>query len=156
MHAEPVPHRQERVAEVDGILFVNDTAATTPAAVFAALDRFRDRPVVLIAGGSEKNVPLVELAQRIAGQAESVVLLEGAATPELERRLRAAGAAVSGPYPSMEAAVAAAAALARPGAVVLLSPGCASFGMFRDEFHRGEAFRAAVSGLATQTTGAAR
>jgi UDP-N-acetylmuramoylalanine--D-glutamate ligase len=54
---------------------------------------------------------------------------------------------IDGPYGSMDEAVQQAAAVAGPGAVVLLSPGTASFGMFRDEFHRGEAFRAAVAVL---------
>lgn len=146
----PVPHRQERVAQVEGVLYVNDTAATTPAAVFAALDAYRGRPLVVIAGGSDKQVPLEELARRLAAEATAVVLLDGTATPELEGRLRAAGARVHGPFDSMPRVVGAAAGLARPGGVVLLSPGCASFGMFRDEFHRGEAFREAVRALAQQ------
>lgn len=145
--AAPVPHRQERVAEVDGVLYVNDTAATTPAAVFAALDTFRGRPLVVIAGGSDKQVPLEELARRLAAEAAAVVLLQGAATPELAARLDAAGTTVLGPFDSMPRAVGTAAGLARPGEIVLLSPGCASFGMFRDEFHRGEAFREAVGAL---------
>lgn len=141
-----VADRQELVAEIDGITFVNDTTATTPAAVVAALERFRDRPVVLIAGGSDKGVPLGDLAERIAQAVECVVLLDGAVTGELQRQLTTAGAAVvDGPFSSMEAAVAASVRHATPGAVVLLSPGCASFGMFRDEFHRGQAFRDAVN-----------
>jgi len=141
-----VADRQELVAEIDGITFVNDTTATTPAAVVAALERFSDRPVVLIAGGSDKGVPLGDLAERIAQAVEHVVLLDGAVTGELQRQLAAAGAtAVDGPFGSMEEAVAASVRDATPGAVVLLSPGCASFGMFRDEFHRGQAFRDAVN-----------
>jgi UDP-N-acetylmuramoylalanine--D-glutamate ligase len=141
-----VPDRQELVAEIDGVAFVNDTTATTPAAVVAALERFSDRPIVLIAGGSDKGVPLGDLAERIAAAADSVVLLDGAVTGELQRQLNAAGAArVYGPFGSMDAAVDESMRHAQPGAVVLLSPGCASFGMFRDEFHRGQAFRDKVN-----------
>jgi UDP-N-acetylmuramoylalanine--D-glutamate ligase len=141
-----VPDRQELVSEIDGVAFVNDTTATTPAAVVAALERFSDRPIVLIAGGSDKGVPLGDLAERIASAVEHVVLLDGAVTGELQRQLRAAGAThVYGPFGSMDEAVAESVRHAEAGGVVLLSPGCASFGMFRDEFHRGQAFRDAVN-----------
>lgn len=141
-----VPDRQELVAEIDGVTFVNDTTATTPAAVVAALERFGDRPIVLIAGGSDKGVPLGDLAERVAAAVDSVVLLDGAVTGELQRQLDVAGAErVYGPFGSMDAAVDASVRHTQPGAVVLLSPGCASFGMFRDEFHRGQAFRDKVN-----------
>jgi len=141
-----VPDRQELVAEIDGVVFVNDTTATTPAAVVAALERFSDRPIVLIAGGSDKGVPLGDLVERIAAVVDHVVLLDGAVTGELQRQLAAARAAhVHGPFDSMEAAVDESWRHTKPHAVVLLSPGCASFGMFRDEFHRGQAFRDAVN-----------
>lgn len=140
--------RQEIVAEVDGVVFVNDTTATTPAAVVAALDRFGDRPIVLIAGGSEKGVALDDLAGRLATSVSCVVLLDGAATSSLKSTLQAAGAqCVLGPHGSMEVAVRDASRVATPGSVVLLSPGCASFGMFDDEFQRGSAFREAVTRL---------
>ena len=152
--AQPVPHRLERVATIDGVEFVNDTAATAPAAVLAALEAFADRPIVLIGGGAAKGVALDELARVAAARTEAVVLLDGTATPGYQAALLAAGARVFGPYRSMEDAVRQAAALARPGGVVLLSPGCASFGLFRDEFHRGEAFRAAVGRLVEERGGA--
>ncbi|HVX29004.1 MAG TPA: UDP-N-acetylmuramoyl-L-alanine--D-glutamate ligase [Nitrolancea sp.] len=140
-----VPDRQELVAEIDGVTFINDTTATTPAAVIAALECFDDRPIILIAGGSDKGVPLGDLAERIGAAVEHVVLLDGAVTGELHQQLLAAGMThVSGPFGSMDAAVDESLHYAEPGAVVLLSPGCASFGMFRDEFHRGQAFRDAV------------
>jgi UDP-N-acetylmuramoylalanine--D-glutamate ligase len=74
-----------------------------------------------------------------------VVLLDGTATPGLAALL--GDAPVHGPYPSMAAALGQAAALAAPGSVVLLSPGCASFGLFVDEFDRGEQFRSGVHDL---------
>jgi UDP-N-acetylmuramoylalanine--D-glutamate ligase len=146
--AQPVADRQEIVATVDGVRYVNDTTATAPAAAIAALDTFAADAVIVIAGGSNKNTALDDFARRLARQAEAVVLLDGEATPGLRRLLDEAGAErVHGPYRSMAEAVRQATALARPGSVVLLSPGCASFGLFRDEFHRGEEFRAAVRAL---------
>lgn len=151
LRAQPVPHRLEHVATVKGVDFINDTAATAPAAVRAALATYRHRPVILIAGGADKGVDLHPLAREIATAVRAVVLLAGTATPALHDALRAAGARVYGPCGSMEEAVNQAAELARPGDVVLLSPGCASFGLFRDEFHRGESFREAVCRLAAAT-----
>lgn len=109
------------------------------------------------AGGQSSSLGVVqqrgvpgELAQVVAARVRAVVLLDGTATPEYKAALENAGARVFGPYRSMEEAVHQAACLAEPGGVVLLSPGCASFGLFRDEFHRGEAFRAAVRHLASR------
>lgn len=144
-----VPHRMEHVATIAGIEYVNDTAATAPAAAVAALRSYAGQSVLVIAGGSDKKLPLEPLADELARTAQRVLLLDGAATPLLDRLLRERGyAAIDGPFSSMDDAVHCAARQAQPGAVVLLSPGTASFGMFRDEFHRGEAFRGAVQALA--------
>lgn len=141
--------RFEFVAEVNGVRYVNDTTATAPAAAVAAL-RAADAPVRLIAGGSEKRTDFADFAREAALRATSIVLLDGDATPRLRSALLQAGlpaSALHGPVDSMAAAVRLAAHLAQPGDLVLLSPACASFGMFRNEFHRGEEFRAAVSHL---------
>jgi UDP-N-acetylmuramoylalanine--D-glutamate ligase len=143
-----VPNRLEHVAELDEELYVNDSAATAPAAALAALRAFAGRDLVVIAGGSDKLLDLRPLADGLARAARQVVLLDGAATPRLAQLLRDHGqSALDGPFGSMTAAVAAARAAARPGSIVLLSPGCASFGLFRDEFDRGDQFRKAVSAL---------
>jgi UDP-N-acetylmuramoylalanine--D-glutamate ligase len=145
-----VPHRLEAVAEVDGVTFVNDTAATAPAAAIAALRCLAGdagKRIHLIAGGHDKKSDLTGFAAEAAARAVTVHLLDGAATPGLSALLQAAGAEPRGPYRAMAEAVAAAADAARTGDVVLLSPGCASFGLFRDEFDRGERFRAAVADL---------
>lgn len=148
-----VPHRLEHVATVAGVEYVNDTAATAPAAAVAALRAYAGREIVAIAGGYDKQLPLDPLADELARAARHTVLLAGSATPALEELLRARGyAGVAGTAASMEEAVALARSLAAPGGVVLLSPGTASFGMFRDEFHRGEAFRAAVRALQGEGT----
>jgi len=147
-----VPNRTELVAEVGGVRYVNDTAATAPVAAAAALRAFagRHRRVWLLAGGADKGLdprPLVEAAAEAAGSL-AVVLLEGTATPGLAAALAAAGVEIVGTFGNMEAAVGAVGAGVEPGDVVLLSPGCASFGLFRDEFDRGDQFREAVRGLA--------
>jgi UDP-N-acetylmuramoylalanine--D-glutamate ligase len=141
-----VKDRDERVAVFGGITFVNDTAATAPAAAVAALRRYRHTPVHWIAGGSDKRLDLTPLVE-IAPSAHRVYLLSGAGTDRLRALFDARGIAYEGPFDSMEGAVTAAAREAGPGSTVLLSPGCASFGMFRDEFERGEHFRQAVRAL---------
>ena len=143
-----VPHRMEYVTNIAGVEYINDTAATAPAAAVAALRAFADRQVVVIAGGYDKQLPLEPLADELAHSAQHVVLLAGTATPLLELLLQERGhAGLAGIAESMDAAVVMARDLAETGGVVLLSPGTASFGMFRDEFHRGEMFRAAVHAL---------
>jgi UDP-N-acetylmuramoylalanine--D-glutamate ligase len=161
-----VEHRLEFVRESGGVGFVNDTAATAPEAAIAALYSFK-RPVILLAGGADKNLPFDDLARAIHERAKAVVLLEGTATAKLRQALAAAdqrpktkdqtvaadrsslvlgpSPLVVGPFGNFAQAIAAARELAEPGDVVLLSPGCASFGMFRNEFHRGEEFRRIVN-----------
>jgi UDP-N-acetylmuramoylalanine--D-glutamate ligase len=143
-----VPHRLEHVATIGAVDFINDTAATAPAAAVAALRAFAGREVIVVAGGYDKKLPMEPLADELTRSAKRVVLLDGSATPLVQHLLAARNyPAVDGPFDSMEAAVRHAAQVAPPGGVVLLSPGTASFGMFRDEFHRGDAFRAAVRAL---------
>jgi len=149
-----VPHRMEHVATINGVDYINDTAATAPAAAVAALSAYAGREIVAIAGGFDKQLPIEPLVDALATQAHHVVLLDGSLTPNLHAQLKAMNAtSIDGPFGSMEEAVKRASAVASPGAVVLLSPGTASFGMFRDEFHRGEMFRAAVAALQQEVSG---
>ena len=161
-----VEHRLELVRELRGVRYVNDTAATAPEAAIAALHSV-DAPIVLLAGGADKNLPFEALAQAIQARTKAVVLLAGSATAKLLAALATtddgrsrtdsmaeepvaggrSSVAVLGPYDDFGRAIEAARDLAAPGDVVLLSPGCASFGMFRNEFHRGEEFRRIVGGL---------
>jgi UDP-N-acetylmuramoylalanine--D-glutamate ligase len=144
-----VEHRLERVRTLDAVQYVNDTTATNPAAAQAALHSFA-APLVLLAGGADKQLPLEALAASIVQRVRVLVLLAGSATPRLHQAVLAAQAAgahellVLGPYDDFAAAIRAARAAARAGEVVLLSPGCASFGMFHNEFHRGDEFRRIV------------
>jgi UDP-N-acetylmuramoylalanine--D-glutamate ligase len=148
-----IKDRNEWVGEVGGVAYVNDTAATTPIATIAALRAYTGRPIHLIAGGSDKHVDLAPLAEAAAERATAIYLLNGSATPRLQELLAEHGVTDAGPFDSMQAAVRAATAAARPGDVVLLSPGCASFGLFRDEFDRGEQFRQAVRALGGHSSG---
>jgi UDP-N-acetylmuramoylalanine--D-glutamate ligase len=145
-----VPNRGELVAEIDGVLYVNDTAATAPAAAIAAMERFAGQRIHLITGGANKSLDLEPLAEAILQHAASVALIDGSATPLLQRLLANIERPLTGPFRGMDPAVDAARATARRGDVVLLSPGVASFGIFTDEFDRGEQFRSAVERLAKE------
>ncbi len=148
-----VPHRLEVVRVFEGVTYVNDSASTAPVAGVAALHSFAE-PVVLIAGGNSKNLDMGEYAAEAAARAKRVIVLAGNASDEFAARVRAEaerlgrGELVSGPMDDLGAALAAARRSAAPGDVVLLSPGFTSFGMFLNEFDRGEQFRAAVLALA--------
>lgn len=144
-----VKDRDEFVAEVNGVTYINDTAATTPIATIAALAAYKDRRIRLIVGGSDKQVELAPLAEAVATHASAIYLLDGGVTARLNALIEARGRACIGPFNTMSAVVAAAAKDAQPGDVVLMSPGCASFDLFRDEFDRGEQFRQAVRTLTT-------
>lgn len=140
-------HRLELVAEAGGVRYYNDSAATAPAAALAALGAFA-QPLVLIAGGADKNLDFDELGAAIAQRVKALVLLQGTATAKMAAAVRAAGGAPAGDAcGSMAAALAQAQKLAAAGDVVLLSPGCASFGMFANEFDRGSQFKDAVRSL---------
>jgi UDP-N-acetylmuramoylalanine--D-glutamate ligase len=148
-----VEHRLERVADIDGVRFVNDSQGTQPDAVIAALRAF-EPPIVLIAGGRDKGVDLAELATVVAERASAAVLI-GESGPALERLFRGEGLATTERAATLEDAVEAADALARAArrggegtATVLLSPAAASFDMFADYEARGRAFKAAVRRLA--------
>jgi UDP-N-acetylmuramoylalanine--D-glutamate ligase len=141
-----VPYRQELVRERAGVQFVNDSAATTPDALMAALAA-AERPVVLIAGGADKELDFTRLG--VAALApdsplKAAVLLEGSATDKVQQAL---GTRVAGRFGDLRSALLRATELASPGDVVLLSPGCASFGMFANEFDRGDQYNALVRAL---------
>lgn len=141
-----VEHRLEIFLEKDGIRFCNDSAATVPQAVEAALFAFERAPV-LITGGTDKNLDFspVRSAYR---RAKAVVLLAGTGTEKIRPLLEAQGIPYEGPFDDLEQAVRKAIARAAPGDTVLLSPGCTSFGMFKNEFDRGRKFKECVARLA--------
>lgn len=135
------PHHREQVAYFQGILYVNDSAATAPRAVWDTLQEL-ERPVVWIAGGLDKDNDWGEILPLVQTRVKALVLigenpkrLLEAFRPVIPTLLRAT---------SMEDAVEKAHALARAGDAVLLSPGCASFDWFESYEERGNAFRDAV------------
>jgi UDP-N-acetylmuramoylalanine--D-glutamate ligase len=142
-----LPHRLERVVEVGGTLFVNDSKATNVAAAAAALRSF-EGGVHAILGGSLKGETFEELAGPVSERCSRCYLI-GEAAERLERDL--APAAEAGVelrrQRGLEEAVRAAAAAAGPGEVVLLAPACASFDAYRDFEQRGEHFRTVVESL---------
>lgn len=142
-----LPDRMELLAEVDGVRYINDTTSTTPASTVAALRSVQGR-VALIAGGASKSLPFDEVAAEICRRVSLLALLEGSATPELQTEVykRCPGLEIS-LHGDLQSAVRAARDWAIPGDTVLLSPACASFGMFDNEFHRGEEFRRVVRDL---------
>ncbi|MBI2624309.1 UDP-N-acetylmuramoyl-L-alanine--D-glutamate ligase [Candidatus Parcubacteria bacterium] len=134
--------RLEVVRRVGGVTFVNDTTATMPQAAIAAIRSMPIAPVV-IAGGADKNLDYRGLAETLRRKTKAFILLKGTATDKIK-------AALGGEAPetdSMSAAVRFACSKAKRGDFVLLSPGAASFGLFRHEFDRGEKFVAAVRRL---------
>lgn len=141
-----VPHRLERVGQFHGVAWFNDSAATIPDAAIAAIRSF-SAPTVLIAGGSDKLSDYAEFAAVSRGL-KALILLAGSGTERMLPLLEARGVPHRGPFSSMREAVESADSVAAPGDVVLLSPGCASFGMFLHEFERGDVFRAEVRRLA--------
>ncbi|MBP1464581.1 UDP-N-acetylmuramoyl-L-alanine--D-glutamate ligase [Candidatus Chloroploca sp. M-50] len=150
-HFTGVEHRLELVRELDGIHYVNDTTATNPAATIAALEALTT-PLVLIAGGADKALEFTSLGAAIAHRVKALILLEGTATTRLAGTvaLHRRDLPVVGPFLDLGMALSRARELAEPGDTVLLSPGCASFGMFRNEFHRGDMFRQHVAALMSQ------
>ncbi len=144
-----VEDRQEFVRVVDGVRYINDTTATAPAATIAAIETFAPsaKSVVLIAGGADKSLDFEEVARVIAAKVAHLVLLEGTATDKFASAVEAAGAKgiIAGRFDNLPAAVERARGVARSGDIVLLSPGCASFGMFANEFERGVKFKEIVS-----------
>jgi UDP-N-acetylmuramoylalanine--D-glutamate ligase len=143
-----VPHRLELVRELDGVRYINDTTSTAPAASIAALKAVGQN-IILIAGGASKGLDYVAWGRSVSVRAKWVLLLEGTATELQDAMIRygGGGANIIGTFKSLAAAIAKARELAVVGDVVLLSPGCASFGMFQNEFDRGEQFREIVMAL---------
>jgi UDP-N-acetylmuramoylalanine--D-glutamate ligase len=134
-----VEHRLELFAEKGGISWYNDSAATIPQAVEAALSSFSS-PVILITGGTDKNTDF-ESVRSIYAKTKINILLAGTGTDKLQPILKKDEIPFFGPYDDLVRAVKKARSLALPGDTILLSPGCASFGMFINEFDRGRKFK---------------
>jgi len=147
--------RLQLIDEIGGIKYINDTTATAPDAAIAAINSIGEfysakkeaepdnKKIVLIAGGADKKLSFDEFTKIIAEKCKAVILLKGTATDKIEGLLNK-----SLPIKivsSMEKAIKLAAEEAAEGDIVLLSPGCASFGLFEHEFDRGRQFNEAVA-----------
>lgn len=147
-----VEHRLETVAVIDGVTWVNDSIATAPERVIAALHSY-DEPVVLLAGGRDKHLPWEPLAALAAERCRAVIAF-GEFAPQIAALMRRASAAGTSRLETVEQAatldeaVALARRAARPGDVVLLSPGGTSYDAYTDFAERGAHFRALVRALA--------
>ena len=142
-----LPHRVQPVAEARGVRFYDDSKGTNVGAAVAALEGF-EAPVVLIAGGDGKGQDFAPLASAVKAHARAVVLI-GRDAPRIAVAVAPTGVPVQ-LAETLETAVRAAFAFARPGDAVLLSPACASFDMFRNYGHRGEVFAKAARALETE------
>jgi UDP-N-acetylmuramoylalanine--D-glutamate ligase len=142
-----VPHRLEQVAEIGGVRFVNDSKATNVASAVVGIDAF-EGGVHAILGGSEKNEPFAPLLGPLRERA-SACYLTGATADRLAAELAPllADGIELHRCVDLEDAVRRAAAAARPGEVVLLSPACASFDAFENFERRGDRFREIVGEL---------
>jgi UDP-N-acetylmuramoylalanine--D-glutamate ligase len=136
-----LPHRMQRIGERNGVVFYDDSKGTNPGAVLKSLEGFPGGTVHLILGGRNKDADLSVLTPLVREKARRVYLI-GESAGDFE-------AALGGVVPverseTLDRAVRSAAAEARPGEAVVLSPACASFDQFRNFVHRGEVFQSIV------------
>ncbi len=150
-----VAHRLEKVAEVDGVTYVNDSKGTNPASTEKAILAY-DEPLIMILGGYDKKSDFLELTRLVASKARGVVILG-----ETQEKWRACFDEIG--YSNVleagqdfAAAVAKARLLAQPGDVVLLSPACASWDMFDNFEQRGDLFKSLVKGYLEEKANVAK
>ena len=144
---EGLPHRIQLVGEYGGVKYYDDSKGTNVGATIAALENFHE-PVILIAGGLDKGGSYAPLAEPVQKHVKQLILI-GQARQKIQNELGALTKTLTAE--TMEEAVQLASKTALAGDVVLLSPACASFDMFRDYAERGEVFARAVKNLATKT-----
>jgi len=142
-----LPHRLELVREIDGVKYYDDSIATIPGAAIAALRAF-DNPKVIILGGSSKGADFTELGQELAKHDVKAILI-GDEASKIAETCTVAGFLdfeIMNNF-DMNNLIKRSQSLSKPGGVVLLSPACASFGLFKNYVDRGEKFSEAVKSL---------
>jgi UDP-N-acetylmuramoylalanine--D-glutamate ligase len=145
-----LPGRLQTIRVVRGVPYINDTTATSPDGTIAALRALAKKysTTVLIAGGASKHLPdadYLRLAREVKKHHVRIILFAGAGSDQLRTQLKKIGISPVADYLTrMVDAVGIAKALALKGGCVVLSPGCASFGLFINEFDRGDQFNAVV------------
>ncbi len=145
-----VAYRQEYITAIRERVFVNDTTATSPDGMIAALNVFHkthSQKIILLAGGSDKNLAFDQCAQKISETVKETLLFEGTATQKMCDALDVHHVSYTRGLQSMDEAVRLAFEKSEEGDMILLSPGAASFGMFKNEYDRGEQFNLCVSNL---------
>ena len=141
-------HRLEFVAEINGVDYYDDSFGTTPETAAVAIEAF-DRPKVVILGGSDKGAAYDKLAETVKNSNVKHVVSIGSTGPAISEALRAIGYNdITDGGSTMPEILTKASELSEPGDVVLLSTGCASFGLFKNYKDRGEQFQQAVRSLA--------
>lgn len=148
-----VPGRLEYIRELKGISFYNDTTATTPDAARAALSALgSEKNIILIMGGSDKELDMSGFFAALPAACKRAVILPGTGTQKNREAIEAleGEGVVLASASSMDEAVGSAYEGARAGDIVLLSPGFASFGLFKNEFDRGDQFVRAVESLTSK------
>ena len=136
-----VAGRLELVRTLCGVHFYNDTTATTPDATLAALRALaKRRKVILIMGGADKSLDMTPLLRELPRACKTILLLAGTGTEKIKNAIIGKKAE----FDSLQSALAGARATAKKGDIVLFSPAFASFGMFKNEFDRGDQFVEAV------------
>ena len=133
-----VPGRLEFVREVRGVKVYNDTTATTPDATLVALSAFAPQKPILIMGGADKELDMTKLLKALPKMTKKVVLLPGSGTDKLVLAKSLGKSIIRAT--NLSGAVREALDVAKKGDILLFSPAFASFGMFKNEFDRGEKF----------------
>jgi UDP-N-acetylmuramoylalanine--D-glutamate ligase len=147
-----VEHRIEKVRELDGVTYINDSKGTNVDSTLKAIATMM-KPTVMILGGYDKHVDMTRLCQAIPGSQIQKVVLIGDTAMQIQKGLDEAGfAAYCHAGHDFEKAILMARDMARPGWNVLLSPACASFDMFADYEQRGRAFKSIVCALESAKT----
>ena len=141
-----IPYRLELVRNLRGIKFYNDTTATTPEATIAALRALKPQKVILIMGGSDKGLDMENLASELKKMNGEIVFLKGTGTKRFRKKYPLSKI-TQHEFDSINKAVNYAFGRARKKEVIILSPAFASFGMFKNEYDRGEQFNSIVKKL---------
>ena len=143
-----VPNRLELIRTVGGVEYWNDTSATNPDASIAAMKTLsKKKNIILLAGGADKKLQFGQWAKATKKYCREVILFDGTAKTKIMRAMNTAGKKPYSVVKTMTSAIHYAAQLSKKGDTVLLSPGAASFGVFVNEFDRGDKFKQAVKKL---------
>lgn len=155
LNFKPVPHRLETVRVLNGVRYINDSIATAPERLVAALRSF-DEPLILLLGGADKDLPWDEAVHLSLQKAEAIILFGAEGKKQVREKaaqlfkLRGANERILHIVDDLESAVAKAHDIAQDGDIVLLSPGGTSYDAYDNFAERGEHFRQLVNDLSSE------